>query len=93
MKNYYILILLVISPFVFSQTNFEKDWQEVYQYVLDGKTSSANEVVQEIYKKAKRKKDEIQIIKCFFYISKFTQVLEEEAHSKIIGNEKILSEK
>ncbi len=86
MKNYFILIVLFISPFIFSQTNFEKEWQEVYQFELDGKTRSAYKTVQEIYKKTKRKEDEIQIIKCFFYISKFTQALEEEAQSKIINN-------
>ncbi|HQV36820.1 MAG TPA: hypothetical protein PLC36_10940, partial [Flavobacterium sp.] len=41
--------------------------------------------MQEIYKKAKRKKEEVQIIKCFFYVSKFEQVLNEKAQSTIIS--------
>lgn len=84
MKSFFILLFLCSSIFIFSQSDYEKDWQEVYQYELDGKTRSAFENVQNIYKKAKRKKEETQIIKCFFYLSKFTQVLEEEAQSKII---------
>ncbi|WP_130734215.1 MG2 domain-containing protein [Flavobacterium sp. J27] len=71
---------------LFSQNNFDKDWREVYQYEIDGKTNSAYEGVQNIYKKAKKKKDNSQIIKTFFYISKFTQELEEDAQSKIISN-------
>ncbi|NHN26032.1 TonB-dependent receptor plug domain-containing protein [Flavobacterium jejuense] len=86
MKNYTILLFSLICASLFSQSNYDKEWQEVYQHELDGKTRSAFEVVENIYKKAKRKKDKIQIIKTFFYTSKFTQALEEDAQSKIIVN-------
>lgn len=86
MKNYFILLFFLTSSTILSQSNYNKEWQEVYQYELDGKTRSAYEIVQNIYKKAKRKEDETEIIKCFFYVSKFTQALEEKAQSKIISN-------
>ncbi|UOX34124.1 MG2 domain-containing protein [Flavobacterium sediminilitoris] len=86
MKNYFIFLFSLICTSLFSQSNYDNEWQEVYQHELDGKTRSAFQVVENIYKKAKRKKDKIQIIKTFFYTSKFTQALEEDAQSKIITN-------
>ena len=64
---------------------FDEQWKEVYKLELDGKIQSAQKEVQEIYKKAKRQKEEVQIIKCFFYVSKFEQVLNEKAQSTIIS--------
>ncbi|WP_445719801.1 alpha-2-macroglobulin family protein [Flavobacterium sp.] len=84
MRKILLLILLVNSFNLFSQ--YDDKWKEVYKYELDGKVKSAQEKVQEIYKKAKRKNDEVQIIKCFFYLSKFEQVFDEKAQSTIIKN-------
>ena len=80
-----LFLLLVVSSFS-SFSQFDDKWKEVYKYELDGKVKSAQEKVQEIYKKAKRKNDEVQIIKCFFYLSKFEQVFNEKAQSTIIKN-------
>jgi TonB-dependent SusC/RagA subfamily outer membrane receptor len=84
MRKILLLILLVNSFNLFSQ--YDDKWKEVYKYELDGKVKSAQEKVQEIYKKAKRKNDEVQIIKCFFYLSKFEQVFDEKAQTTIIKN-------
>ncbi|TAF09773.1 MAG: hypothetical protein EAZ75_07570 [Flavobacteriia bacterium] len=84
MRKILLLILLVNSFNLYSQ--YDDKWKEVYRYELDGKVKSAQEKVQEIYKKAKRKNDETQIIKCFFYLSKFEQVFDEKAQSTIINN-------
>lgn len=84
MRKILLLILLVNSFHVFSQ--YDDKWKEVYKYELDGKIKSAQEEVEEIYKKAKRKKEEVQIIKCFFYLSKFEQVFDEKAQTTIIHN-------
>lgn len=84
MRKILLLILLVNSFNLFSQ--YDDKWKEVYKYELDGKVKSAQEKVQEIYKKAKRKNDEVQIIKCFFYLSKFEQVFDEKAQTTIINN-------
>ena len=83
MKFKILLFSLLISTFSFSQ-NFEEQWKEVMQLELDGKTKSADEIVTKIYKKASRKSNEPEIIKCFFYKSKFLQVLDENASEKII---------
>ena len=83
MKFKILLFSLLISTFTFSQ-NFEEQWKEVMQLELDGKTKSADEIVTKIYKKANRKNNEPEIIKCFFYKSKFLQVLDENASEKIM---------
>jgi len=85
MKNILLLLAVLSSSIIFGQ-DFDKQWKIVYQYELDGKIKSAQEEVQDIYKKAKRKKEEIQIIKCFFYLSKFEQVFDEKAQMTIITN-------
>lgn len=83
MKYKILLFVLLISTLSFSQ-NFEEQWKEVMQLELDGKTKSADEIVTKIYRKANRKNNEPTIIKCFFYKSKFLQVLDENASEKII---------
>lgn len=79
------LCFLFVFTFSFCQ-NFEQQWKQVYNYELDGKTQSAQKEVEEIYKKAKKKNDEVQIIKCFFYLSKFEQVFDDKAQTNIIVN-------
>lgn len=85
MKNYFIFILLTLTSHVFSQ-NYEKNWDKVIVLENEGKIASAHKEVQKIYAKAKRRKDETQIIKTFFYTSKYLQTLEEEAQTKIMSN-------
>ncbi len=85
MKNSILLLLLFISTTTFSQ-NYESDWKEVIQFELNGKTESANKAVLEIYNKANRKDNNPQIIKCFFYISKFKQVFEENSRGTILDD-------
>ncbi|PKP17608.1 MAG: hypothetical protein CVU07_03735, partial [Bacteroidetes bacterium HGW-Bacteroidetes-23] len=85
MRNLTTLCFFLILSFSFAQ-NFDEQWKEVYRYELDGKIQSAQKEVQDIYKKAKKKNDEMQIVKCFFYLSKFEQVFDEKAQSTIISN-------
>ena len=80
-----LFLLLFVSTFN-SFAQYDDKWKEVYKYELDGKIKSAQEEVEEIYKKAKRKKEEVQIIKCFFYLSKFEQVFDEKAQTTILNN-------
>nr|WP_315211260.1 MG2 domain-containing protein [uncultured Flavobacterium sp.] len=84
MKNIF-LILILLSTSIFGQ-NYDKNWLKVIEYENEGKIKSANEIVSKIHQKATRNKDEIQIIKCFFYESKYLQVLDEDAQTKIINN-------
>lgn len=85
MRKLATLYFLFILSFSFGQ-NFDEQWKEVYKHELEGKIQSAHKEVQEIYKKAKKKNNEIQIVKCFFYLSKFEQVFDEKAQSTIISN-------
>ncbi|MBG6187972.1 MG2 domain-containing protein [Flavobacterium sp. CAN_S2] len=84
MKNIF-LILILLSTSIFGQ-NYDKNWLKVIEYENEGKIKSANEIVLKIHQKASRDKNEVQIIKCFFYESKYLQVLDEDAQTKIINN-------
>jgi uncharacterized protein YfaS (alpha-2-macroglobulin family) len=84
MKNIYF-VLLLISTTLFGQ-QYEKNWNKVIENEKLGKIKTANQIVSKIYKKAVSNKDEVQIIKCFFYNSKYLQVVDENAKSKIFNN-------
>ncbi|WP_431243103.1 hypothetical protein ACQ9BO_26530 [Flavobacterium sp. P21] len=87
MKNI-LFVFLFLSTAIFAQQN-DKKWDKIIALETEGKIRSANEIVVDIYKNAKAKKDEEQIIKCFFYQSKYMQILEEDAQTKIINNLKL----
>ena len=82
MKKLHFLFLLV-STTIFGQ-NFNSDWDKVIAFENEDKIKSASEIVDDIYKKAIRNDDEVQIIKCFFYKSKYLQRVDENAQNKII---------
>lgn len=84
MKNI-LFVFLLLSATLFAQQN-DKKWDKVIAYENEGKIKSANEIVLKIYKKAILEKDEVQIIKCFFYQSKYLQVIAENAQTKILNN-------
>ncbi|MHC0447212.1 alpha-2-macroglobulin family protein [Flavobacterium sp. 3-218] len=84
MKNI-LFVLLLFSTALFAQQN-DKKWKKVNALESEGKIKSANEAVVKIYKKAVSKKDEVQMIKSFFYQSKYLQVLDENSKTKIIAN-------
>lgn len=85
MKKLIYLFVFVCSAFANAQ-QFNKTWDDVVALEKDGLTKKAARQVQSIYKIAKRNGDETQVIKCFFYQSKYWQVLEEDAHVLIINN-------
>jgi TonB-dependent SusC/RagA subfamily outer membrane receptor len=84
MKNI-VLLFLLLSTTLFAQQN-DKKWKKVIDFENEGKTQSANEIVAEIYTKAVSNKDEVQMIKCFFYQSKYLLVVDEKAQTKILNN-------
>ncbi|RED19679.1 alpha-2-macroglobulin family protein [Flavobacterium cutihirudinis] len=84
MKNI-LFVFLLISTAVFSQQNAKK-WEKVRAFENEGKIKSANEIVTKIYKRSVARKDEVQMIKCFFYQSKYSQVLDENSKTKIVDN-------
>lgn len=85
MKKTITFLLFLINTFVFSQS-FEKEWQKVYQLENNGKFSSAQKVVLKIKKKAKRKNNEQEYVKCFLYESKIRMFNNENAQQIIIEN-------
>ncbi len=80
-----LFAFLLISTSFYAQ-NYEKNWNTVIENENNGKIKSANTVVAKIHKKAVADKNEVQIIKCFFYESKYLQVVDENAQTKIINN-------
>lgn len=84
MKNM-IFLFTLISSALFAQQN-DKKWEKVIAFENEGKIKSANELVAKIYKKATAKKDEVQMIKCFFYQAKYLQVVDENTKTKILDN-------
>lgn len=75
----------MISTTFFGQQN-DKNWDKIIALENEGKIKSANEIVAKIYKKAINQKDEVQMIKCFFYQSKYLQIVDENAQTKILNN-------
>ena len=80
-----LFAFLLISTAFYAQ-NYEKNWNKVIENENNGKIKSANAIVAKIHKKAVADKNEVQIIKCFFYESKYLQVVDENAQTKIINN-------
>lgn len=84
MKNI-LFVFLLISTILSAQQNDTK-WNKVIALENEGKVKSANAIVANIYKNAVNQKDEVQMIKCFFYQSKYLQVVDENARIKILNN-------
>nr|WP_315157383.1 MG2 domain-containing protein [uncultured Flavobacterium sp.] len=84
MKNL-VFVIFFISTSFYAQ-NYEKNWKKIIENENNGKIKTANSIVDKIYKKAFAKKEEVEIIKCFFYKSKYRQVLDEDA-TKLILND------
>ncbi|MDI1256495.1 MAG: TonB-dependent receptor plug domain-containing protein [Flavobacterium sp.] len=84
MNKLYFAILFFVSATLSAQ-DYGKSWNKVIIYENDGKIKSADEEVAKIFKSAKNKHIDVQVIKCFFYKSKYMQTLEENAQFKIIS--------
>ncbi|MFD2907320.1 alpha-2-macroglobulin family protein [Flavobacterium ardleyense] len=84
MRNIFLFILCISSFTLFGQ--YDANWKKVYAFEQGGEIKPAEQEVQKIYKKAKHKKDEVTILKCFFYLSKFEQVFDKNAQTTIIKN-------
>ncbi|MFD1293531.1 MG2 domain-containing protein [Lutibacter holmesii] len=91
MKKYiipFIVFLFLLSSVQAQNTTklYNKEWEKVESFELENLPKSALEIVDEIYKKAKKNKSETQIIKAIIYKSKFALMLEEEAQLSIINS-------
>jgi len=85
MKKITFLLLILLSNTLTAQ-NHEKLWVDVIENENLGRIKTANRKVEIIYKAAKASNNEVEIIKCFFYKSKYLQILDENAQLKIILN-------
>jgi TonB-dependent SusC/RagA subfamily outer membrane receptor len=83
MKRLLCILFFIAAATAFSQ-DFSDKWDKVIRFEEEGKIKSASAIVDNIYATAQQVRNEPQIIKCFFYRSKYMQTLEEEAQSKIL---------
>jgi len=81
-----ILILFVLISIAMNAQDFEKNWDNVIALEKESKIKSASEEVEKIYAFAKKQNNEPQIIKTFFYRSKYILKLNEEAQTMIFTN-------
>jgi len=79
-----LLMIFLFSLTTTAQNGFEKLWQQVEKFEVDGLPKSALEIVENIYLKAEKENNSPQIIKSLFYKSKFSLTLEEDAQLKVI---------
>ena len=85
MKQVLTILSLIIITATQAQRQFEKQWTKVEAFELEGKTKSAAEIVESIYKKAKQKHNNNQLIKALLYQSKYALVLQEDAELSIVN--------
>ncbi len=68
------------------QNDYQNNWKEVEALDHKGLPKSALEIVETIYKKAKKQNDDNQVIKALLYKAKYLITLEENAQLTIIKN-------
>lgn len=85
MKKTLLFALLFLTTVSFAQ-DYKKEWIKVLEKESDGEVKQAAALTDIIYKKAKKDKNQPQLIKAFFFKSKYMQVIEEDAQYKIIKN-------
>jgi len=87
MKKAILLIVFILSAyFSNAQEDYEKLWLDVERIEINNLPKSANKKVEAIYKKAVQENNSPQIVKCLFYKSKFSLILEEDATLKVIND-------
>lgn len=81
-----ILLLFLLFALSLSAQDYHKQWEKVVALELKGQVKSAIKQTDKIYKKARKDKNDAQIIKSFFYSSKFLLIIDEDARVKILKN-------
>ena len=81
-----ILLALVLFCASLSAQQNQKKWDKVTAFEEAGRIKSAYAQVKKIQEQASRQRDEVTLIRCFFYESKYLQVVDENAKLKIIEN-------
>jgi len=88
MRNFYLISIFALLCFQFSnaQYKYAKNWEKVEKLELEGKLTSANRIVQRIYKHADKEQNTEQIVKSFIYSAKFSLQITEDAEVTILHN-------
>ncbi len=77
------------DEFIFQfKDDYKAAWKTVDSLEQQGLTRSALEVVEEIYKAAKKDNNQPQFIKSVFYKLKYGNYIEEDSHVKIVNDVK-----
>ncbi|WP_228852363.1 alpha-2-macroglobulin family protein [Aegicerativicinus sediminis] len=84
LKYFFIVFLFISFNFYAQDFNYQNEWDKVYENELKSLPKSALEIVNNIYAKAKKDGNKIQLSKTLIYQSKFTLTLEENAQLSII---------
>ncbi|MFB0903854.1 MAG: hypothetical protein QMB11_05695, partial [Nonlabens sp.] len=87
MKNYLFIVLIILlgGHLTSAQDFYTEKWQEVEKLELENKIKDAKEIVEKIYRHAKRKKDHDQLVKTFIFRAKFDLIKEENAQQKVLN--------
>lgn len=86
MIKHSLLYFCLFFSFNFFAQNYQKHWNKIHDYEQTGSIKSALNETEKVYKKAKRKNNESEIVKSFFFKSKYLQHLEENAQTLIIND-------
>jgi len=81
-----LLIIALFFSLAASAQRYDKRWERVIKLEADGLIKQAAASTDSIYSLAKKDRNEPQIIKAFFFTSKYVQTLDKDAHKKIIAS-------
>ena len=87
MRHFLIFILLVLgSNFQsYAQDYYTEKWEEVEKLEVENRVEDARKIVSTIYKHAKRKKDDDQLVKTFLFRAKFNLIKEEKGQQLVLS--------
>uniref|UniRef100_UPI004048FAC5 alpha-2-macroglobulin family protein n=1 Tax=Flavobacterium sp. TaxID=239 RepID=UPI004048FAC5 len=91
MKNLYFQIIRLFPIFLFIssiqtlQAQSKADWNRMLVYESEGKIKSADQLLDTLFLKAKKKNDDVMLIKCVFLKAKYLTFLDEKAFDKSIA--------
>ncbi len=87
MKNILVLLLLFLAANfqMNAQDYYVKKWHQVEKLEVENKIEDAQKILNEIYQRAKRKKDDDQLVKTFLFRAKFDLIKEEDAQQKVLN--------
>ncbi|WP_298950348.1 MG2 domain-containing protein [uncultured Nonlabens sp.] len=87
MRHFLIFILLVLgSNFKsYAQDYYTEKWENVEKLEVVNRVEDARKIVRDIYKHAKRKKNDDQLVKTFLFRAKFNLIKEEKGQQLVLA--------